>query len=480
MQREAPYLLKMMDASDSLSFDDLKEKGNNSIKEKRYQDAVEYYSAALKLRPMEHTIFSNRSLAYLRVGRAEDALSDAQRCLEICSKFARGYMRKAVALNVLQRYEEARESAVAGYLLRGSNNISKECISQWLSATQMLYNDFYKAGVLPTGTVILSDAYFVTLFNVLQSRTSSTAGMSAAQMEDSLSNVTTQLKHILAIFGHSDHDCMQQWVKALHSLSETDPQTSTLREGAMESALMKSKSLAKWVNEDIDTVLYPIVRPLLMLAVIVVLSRTYVLNCMNLGHENIQALSQACLVLFEQSILNTEEYIGQHVGTIAGLLDSFIGRGRSLTPDDVKIMEHYCNETERLLPLYEATSAWEQQEVKDIAIRVVANVRSVLRWHSTGTFIHSESLPQESLMSGEVAKRDALKRPAEVGEYMENLVREVKNKSPAGLFLRDAENLIHGSGMLALIMLIVFAGSETLLRLAKDWIANYLRVSLSQ
>jgi len=376
-----------MDVSDSSSFDELKEKGNNCVKEKRYQAAIEYYSAALKLRPTDHTIFSNRSLAHLRVGKAEDALADAQRCVEICSKFARGYMRKAVALNVLQRYEGARESAVAGYLLRGSDSISKECISQWLSATQMLYSDFYKGGGLPTGTVILSDAYFVTLFNVLLSRTSSTAGMSATQMENSLSDVTSQLKHFLAIFGHSDHDCIQQWVKALRILSETDPQTSTIRKGARESAIMKSKSFAKWVNEDIDPILYPVVRPLLMLAVIVVLSRTYILNCMNLGHENIQALSEACLVLFEQSILNTKEYIGHHVGTIAGLLDSFIGRGRSLTPDDVEIMEHYCNETERLLPLYESTSAWEQREVRDIAIRVVANVRSTLREHSTGTFI---------------------------------------------------------------------------------------------
>ena len=62
------------------------------------------------------------------------------------------------------------------------------------------------------------------------------------------------------------------------------------------------------------------------------------------------------------------------MGLIAGLLDSFIGRGTQTTPEDMKIMEHYCNETEKLLPLYEATQAWEKEEVKDIATRVVANV----------------------------------------------------------------------------------------------------------
>ena len=72
-------------------------------------------------------------------------------------------MRKAVTLNMLQRHEESREAAVAGYLLRGSDSISKECVSQWLIATRKLYDDFYKSAVLPTGTVILSDAGTLSL-----------------------------------------------------------------------------------------------------------------------------------------------------------------------------------------------------------------------------------------------------------------------------------------------------------------------------
>ena len=429
-----------------MSFDELKEKGNHCIKEKRYQDALEFYSSALELRPTEHTIFSNRSLAYLRVGRLEDAFSDACRCVEICPKFARGYMRKAVVLNMLQRYEEAKNASVAGYLLRGSDTISKECISQWLTATKMLFDDYYKSGSLPTGTVILSDANFVTLFSVLQTRQSSTSGMTPEQMNRYLLDVASQLREFLTTFGHSASDCIEEWVEALCRIS-IDPRTSTLPKGTLESAIKKSEALAEWVNRDIDPILYPIIRPLLILAVMVVLSHTYILNCMNLGHETIQVLSQACLVLFEHSILSTEEYLGHHIGTTTGLLDSFIGRGTALTQKDAAIMEHYCTATEKLLPLYEATKAWEKEHLKDIAIRVIANVRSALRMMSTGMFIHSESLPEESLMSGEVAKRDALKRPVEVGDYMEKLVKEVKAKAPTELLRRDAENLVHGSGM---------------------------------
>ena len=101
----------------------------------------------------------------------------------------------------------------------------------------------------------------------------------------------------------------------------------------------------------------------------------------------------------------------------------------------MKIMERYCNKTEKLLPLYEATQAWEKEEVKDIATRVVANVRGQLQMRCTGVYIHSESLPERSLMSGEVAKRDALVRPVEVMCYMEKLVKEVRAKNPAEYFL---------------------------------------------
>ena len=55
---------------------------------------------------------------------------------------------------------------------------------------------------------------------------------------------------------------------------------------------------------------------------------------MNLGHTAIRMLSQA---LFEQSILNTEDYLGHHIGTIISLLDSFVGRGIALSQESKRI-----------------------------------------------------------------------------------------------------------------------------------------------
>ena len=429
-----------------MSFEVLKERGNDYVKQKKYEDALKFYSAALKLRPSEHTIYSNRSLAHLRVGKVEEALSDADKCVQLCPNFARGHMRRAVSLNVLQKYDNAKEAAVTGYLLRGSDSIGKECISQWLIANQHLYKSFYMAGGLPTGTVIVSDDYIYTLMRILESRASSSFGMTSTQMKEHLLAVASQLKQLLVIFGHSDNSCLQKWIEELTASSEINPQSSALSKTKKDSVTMRSKDVAKWINKDIDPVLYPIVRPCLILAVMVVLSRTYVLNCMNLGHENIQLLSQACLVLFEHSILDSKDYMGHHLGTIIGLLDSFIGRGAVLTSDDLGIMKHYCDEVDRLLPLYEATAAWEYKELRDIAIRVVANIRSELSSKMSREVKWSSRLPQGCMMSGEVAKKDALKFPAEVCDYMENLIKEIRAKNPAELLLRDGENLIHGSG----------------------------------
>ena len=423
--------------------DELKQKGNKLIKEKQYEAALECYNAALKLKPEDHTVYSNRSLAYLRIGKAAEALSDAEECLRYSPQFARGYMRKAIALNVLKMHEKAKEAAVAGYLLRGSDTISKECISQWISACSELYKDYYLITSLPTGSVITSDKYFVTLMAILQSRMSSINGMTTDQMITLLEDVTAQLYYTLNLFGHSDKSkTVEEWRNALVNISDVDQ----VPKEACQVIADKSKLLCNWLNKDIDPHLYPIVRPILILAVMTVLSRCYILNCMNLGHINIQLLSQGCLPLFENSILNTPEYIGQYLGTIVGLLDSFIARGSHLTLEDLALMKRYADKTESLLPSYEATRAWEVEHVKDIAIRVVANVRGALKSKSTGLTVQSELLPQDALLSGEIAKRDALKWPIEIEKYLNDLLSEVKEKTADQYFLRDAENLMHGSG----------------------------------
>jgi len=72
-----------------------KKKGNTEFKAKNFKEAAEHYSEAIKLDPNDHVFFSNRSGCYTSLGRFEDALSDADICVEIKPDWPKGYTRKA-------------------------------------------------------------------------------------------------------------------------------------------------------------------------------------------------------------------------------------------------------------------------------------------------------------------------------------------------------------------------------------------------
>ena len=69
-----------------MSHDELKEKGNECIRQKNYKNAALYYTSALSKDPCSHIVFSNRSLAHSKLQQFESAL---------------GYLRKSVALTGL-------------------------------------------------------------------------------------------------------------------------------------------------------------------------------------------------------------------------------------------------------------------------------------------------------------------------------------------------------------------------------------------
>jgi stress-induced-phosphoprotein 1 len=84
-----------------------KNAGNEALKAGDFAKAAEHYSKAIELAPTQHVYFSNRSNAYVQLKRYEEALSDANKTIELDPSFARGYGRKGVALFFLGRYKDA-------------------------------------------------------------------------------------------------------------------------------------------------------------------------------------------------------------------------------------------------------------------------------------------------------------------------------------------------------------------------------------
>ena len=66
-----------------MSADELKELGNKCLSNKQYDEAIDYYTAAIALKE-DHVFYSNRSAAYLSKGDSEKALLDGNKWISYC------------------------------------------------------------------------------------------------------------------------------------------------------------------------------------------------------------------------------------------------------------------------------------------------------------------------------------------------------------------------------------------------------------
>lgn len=86
---------------------DLKNKGNAALSEDRFEDAIAAYTEAIALDEQNHVLYSNRSAAYAKLLKYEEALKDAEKTVEVNPTWPKGYSRKGAALTGLEKFEEA-------------------------------------------------------------------------------------------------------------------------------------------------------------------------------------------------------------------------------------------------------------------------------------------------------------------------------------------------------------------------------------
>ncbi|CAE8616987.1 unnamed protein product [Polarella glacialis] len=78
----------------------------------------------------EAALFSNRAMVRLNLNKVEKALGDANKCLEIDSKFVKGYYRKAQAQGRLGEWDDAIATAEEGAKLEPDNKTFAEVIEK--------------------------------------------------------------------------------------------------------------------------------------------------------------------------------------------------------------------------------------------------------------------------------------------------------------------------------------------------------------
>jgi stress-induced-phosphoprotein 1 len=86
---------------------DLKNQGNTAYSNKKYKEAIDLYSKAIKLDDTDPTFYSNRCAAYTNLNQFGDALKDADKCIKLNPQWSKGHYRKGCVYEGMKKYEEA-------------------------------------------------------------------------------------------------------------------------------------------------------------------------------------------------------------------------------------------------------------------------------------------------------------------------------------------------------------------------------------
>ena len=134
--------------------EELKLKGNSAVQSESYDEAISYYTEAIRLDSSNYMLFSNRSAAYTKKGDLVQALNDASKTVKLKKDWPKGYFRKATALKCMGKYDDAISAYNEG-LKYDSNNVElkealakcQECLeSSRLAVSQLgLICNFYSA-----------------------------------------------------------------------------------------------------------------------------------------------------------------------------------------------------------------------------------------------------------------------------------------------------------------------------------------------
>ncbi|KAL6637243.1 hypothetical protein ACP70R_024815 [Stipagrostis hirtigluma subsp. patula] len=101
---------------------ELRQQADDAIKRKDYISASACYTQAVRIDPYDATLFSDRSLCWLRTGQGKRALIDAIRCKTLRPKWAKAYYQQGKALVLLKEYEKACQVLSRGLELDPEND----------------------------------------------------------------------------------------------------------------------------------------------------------------------------------------------------------------------------------------------------------------------------------------------------------------------------------------------------------------------
>lgn len=100
--------------------DQLKGQGNAAMQQRDYNKAIEFYTQALELQPLNPVYLSNRAAAYSGASRHEEAKNDAEMAVAADPKFAKAWSRLGLAKFALGDARGSMEAYRKGIEAEGS------------------------------------------------------------------------------------------------------------------------------------------------------------------------------------------------------------------------------------------------------------------------------------------------------------------------------------------------------------------------
>lgn len=98
-----------------------KEEANNYMSKGKYNKAIEIYSKLIESDNMNHILYSNRSVAYMKLTQYNHALKDSIKTTKLAPMWAKGWGRLGASLYSLNRIEQSNTAYTKAYEL--DNNV---------------------------------------------------------------------------------------------------------------------------------------------------------------------------------------------------------------------------------------------------------------------------------------------------------------------------------------------------------------------
>ncbi|KAH3843339.1 hypothetical protein DPMN_116854 [Dreissena polymorpha] len=111
---------------------EVKQSANDAMQSCRFETAIQLYTSALELAPKDHLLLSNRSYAFSRLDKYQEALDDADHVLSLRPDWPKGFFRRGCALYGLGHYEESVVALLQCLALDSSIETAKDYLSKAL------------------------------------------------------------------------------------------------------------------------------------------------------------------------------------------------------------------------------------------------------------------------------------------------------------------------------------------------------------